>query len=111
MAKLFTTTVNVLFLVLILLGASAIETRPLNGLNTKDIAAGDLSDGFFDGLLLGAMKQSGPSPGKGHKFTDSEAMDHMVDDGSSTGAAHGFTGSGNVAHVMDSGPSSGGGGH
>ncbi|KAK3221653.1 hypothetical protein Dsin_008678 [Dipteronia sinensis] len=28
-------------------------------------------DGFFGGLSLGAIKQSGPSPGEGHKVTDS----------------------------------------
>ncbi|KAI4330260.1 hypothetical protein MLD38_028560 [Melastoma candidum] len=114
MAKLFATTVNFLFIVLVLLGACAIEARPLNAMSLKGLAIesnSGSSDGFFNVLLLGAMKQSGPSPGEGHKFTDSEAMDHIADKGPSTGTAHGFASSGEMAHVMDSGPSSGGGGH
>ncbi|CAN0863886.1 hypothetical protein LINGRAHAP2_LOCUS8803 [Linum grandiflorum] len=27
---------------------------------------------FFDGLALGAIKESGPSPGVGHSFTNSK---------------------------------------
>ncbi|CAI0430324.1 unnamed protein product [Linum tenue] len=32
-------------------------------------AAGCAIDRFFDGLVLGGMKNSGPSPGVGHSFT------------------------------------------
>ncbi|KAI4326054.1 hypothetical protein MLD38_031408 [Melastoma candidum] len=114
MAKLFTRITSFLFL-FIFVGACMIEARPLNVVNRSKCitTAVDIgfSEGFFDGLLLGAIKQSGPSPGDGHKFTDSDATRHAKDEGVRTGARHGFTSSGNMAHVMDSGPSDGGAGH
>ncbi|XP_043709040.1 translation initiation factor IF-2-like [Telopea speciosissima] len=30
---------------------------------------------FFDGLTLGAIKESGPSPGEGHSFTNAKTID------------------------------------
>ncbi|CAL9015995.1 unnamed protein product [Prunus brigantina] len=30
--------------------------------------------GFLDGLSLGAIKESGPSPGEGHKFTNQQTL-------------------------------------
>ncbi|XP_019057384.1 PREDICTED: uncharacterized protein LOC109116433 [Tarenaya hassleriana] len=48
------------------MGSILVEARPL-GLPE---AGEKLVAGFFDGLSLGSIKQSGPSPGEGHKFTD-----------------------------------------
>jgi hypothetical protein len=31
-------------------------------------------ESFFDGLSLGEIKQSGPSPGVGHEFTNSQTL-------------------------------------
>lgn len=43
-----------------------VESRPLGLTKTEE----KLVAGFFDGLSLGSMKGSGPSPGKGHMFVD-----------------------------------------
>ncbi|EOA18862.1 hypothetical protein CARUB_v10007485mg [Capsella rubella] len=54
-------------LVFMLIGSVLVESRPL-GL-TK-IEEKKLVAGFFDALSLGSIKDSGPSPGEGHKFVD-----------------------------------------
>ncbi|CAA7035861.1 unnamed protein product [Microthlaspi erraticum] len=57
---------SILFFMLI--GSVLVETRPLGLTKTEEK---NLVAGFFDGLSLGSIKGSGPSPGgKGHKFVD-----------------------------------------
>ncbi len=46
--------------------------------------------GFFDGLSLGAIKQSGPSPGEGHKFTNQETLGGIKESGPSPGEGHNY---------------------
>ncbi|KAF9678550.1 hypothetical protein SADUNF_Sadunf07G0046400 [Salix dunnii] len=74
------------FVLLLLLHGSLTQARPFNILKSDRIRV--RGTGFFDGLSLGAIKQSGPSPGGGNKFTDS-----------------------GVYGRINSGPSDGGGGH
>ncbi|XP_018450217.1 PAMP-induced secreted peptide 2-like [Raphanus sativus] len=50
-----------------LVGSVLVETRPLGLTKTEEKK---LVAGFFDGLSLGSIKGSGPSPGKGHNFVD-----------------------------------------
>ncbi|KAH0915754.1 hypothetical protein HID58_030200 [Brassica napus] len=50
-----------------LVGSVLVETRPLDLTKTGEKK---LVAGFFDGLSLGSIKGSGPSPGKGHNFVD-----------------------------------------
>ncbi|CAN7059478.1 unnamed protein product [Brassica rapa subsp. trilocularis] len=55
---------SILFFMLI--GSVFVETRPLGLTMTEEKK---LVAGFFDGLSLGSIKGSGPSPGgKGHNF-------------------------------------------
>lgn len=55
---------SILFCMLI--GSVLVETRPLGLTKTEE----KLVASFFDGLSLGSIKGSGPSPGEGHKFVD-----------------------------------------
>ncbi|KAJ0240811.1 PAMP-induced secreted peptide 2 [Hirschfeldia incana] len=71
-----------------LMGSVLVETRPFGGLTKTEEKK--LVAGFFDGLSLGSIKDSGPSPGKGHNFVD---------------RIHTFR------FVKHSGPSPGGSGH
>ncbi|CAH8315400.1 unnamed protein product [Eruca vesicaria subsp. sativa] len=57
---------TILFFMLICL--VLVETRPLAGLTKTEEKK--LVAGFFDGLSLGSIKNSGPSPGEGHNFVD-----------------------------------------
>ncbi|KAK7263197.1 hypothetical protein RJT34_30784 [Clitoria ternatea] len=83
--------------------------RPLSIIETEN--SGTVVD-FFDWLSLGAMKQSGPSPGVGHKYTTSDTLGGIKDSGPSPGGkGHGFTNSDTLGGIKDSGPSSGGVGH
>lgn len=50
-----------------LIGSVLVDSRPLGLTNTEEKK---LVAGFFDGLSLGSIKGSGPSPGKGHKSMD-----------------------------------------
>ncbi len=75
----------VLVLVLVLLGSSS-GARPLNILKSDGSRVWD--KGFFDGLSLGAIKQSGPSPGQGNKYTDSQSFGRIHKDGPSPGEGH-----------------------
>ncbi|CAN0863888.1 PAMP-induced secreted peptide 2 [Linum grandiflorum] len=44
---------------------------------------------FFDGLALGAIKESGPSPGVGHSFTNSvNSLGGRKNSGPSPGVGH-----------------------
>ncbi|CAI0405702.1 unnamed protein product [Linum tenue] len=54
-------------------------------------AAGCAIERFFDGLALGAMMVSGPSPGVGHSFSNAEALGGMKNSGPSPGVGHSFT--------------------
>ncbi|CDY44044.1 PAMP-induced secreted peptide 2-like [Brassica rapa] len=56
---------SILFVMLV--GSVLVETRPLDLTKTGEKK---LVAGFFDGLSLGSIKGSGPSPGKGHNFVD-----------------------------------------
>lgn len=60
------------------------EARPLNVMGSATIA-GD----FFEGLSLGAIKQSGPSPGgDGHKFVNFDTFGGIKDSGPTPGDGH-----------------------
>nr|AFK41668.1 unknown [Lotus japonicus] len=87
------------FLVLFLFMNHALmvlEDRPLSVVERGNSAAGGEVEDFFDWLSvgLGAIKQSGPSPGVGHKFTNSDTLGGIKDSGpSSGGKGHEFTNS------------------
>ncbi|XP_050207087.1 PAMP-induced secreted peptide 2-like [Mercurialis annua] len=84
------------------------ESRPLNIKNTKDSAASRVIEGFLlDGLSLGAIKESGPSPGVGHKYTYSQTLGGIKDSGSSPGVGHKYTNSQLLGGIKNSGPSPG----
>jgi len=105
------------FAVLVLLVSTALmglEARPLSIIETGNSATreGVQVEDFFDWLGLGAIKGSGPSPGKGHKFTNSDTLGGIKDSGPSPGGkGHKFTNSNTLGGIKDSGPSSGGEGH
>ncbi|XP_061340023.1 PAMP-induced secreted peptide 2-like [Gastrolobium bilobum] len=103
------------FLVLFLMLNSAfmvLEARPLSILETRNSATRRDFVDFFDWLSLGAIKQSGPSPGQGHKFTNTETLGGIKNSGpSSGGAGHKFTNTEILGGIKNSGPSSGGEGH
>ncbi|KAJ7944473.1 putative Transmembrane protein [Quillaja saponaria] len=87
------------------------EARPLNNvIDSSKFVRGGAVD-LFDWLSLGAIKQSGPSPGKGHKFTNYQTLGGIKDSGPSPGAGHKFTNYQTLGGIKDSGPSSGGKGH
>ncbi|KAK7386399.1 hypothetical protein VNO78_26608 [Psophocarpus tetragonolobus] len=104
------------FVVVILLVNSAffmgLEARPLSIIETgKSATGGDVVD-FFDWLSLGSRKDSGPSPGVGHKFTNSATLGGIKDSGPSAGGeGHKFTNSMTLGGIKNSGPSPGGEGH
>ncbi|CAN1815119.1 PAMP-induced secreted peptide 2 [Linum perenne] len=83
---------SVRFAVLALLVVSALISgseagRPLNILN-NEVAAGRAIERFFEGLALGSIKDSGPSPGVGHSFTNSETLGGIKNSGPSPGVGH-----------------------
>lgn len=89
-----------------------LEARPLSIIETGKSATGGEEVDFFDWLALGAMKDSGPSPGVGHKFTNSETLGGIKDSGPSPGGkGHQFTNSETLGGIKNSGPSVGGEGH
>lgn len=58
-------------------GLLVTEARPLNVMDSTSVA-GD----FFQGLSLGAIKESGPSPGgDGHKFVNFDTFGGIKDFG------------------------------
>ncbi|CAI0461580.1 unnamed protein product [Linum tenue] len=61
-----------------------VEARPFNILRADAHSSGSwwADAAFWDGLALGAVKQSGPSPGVGNSFTDAS------NDGPSPGVGH-----------------------
>jgi hypothetical protein len=59
----------------------ASEARPFNVMEPRSSTA---LGGFFDGLSLGGIKQSGPSPpGPGHQFANHESTLGRIKDGPS----------------------------
>ncbi|CAL0313450.1 unnamed protein product [Lupinus luteus] len=83
-----------------------LESRPLSIIDARNSATEELS--------LGAMKQSGPSPGEGHKVTSTNTLGlgGIKNSGpSSGGEGHKFTNSETHGGLKNSGPSSGGEGH
>lgn len=56
---------SILFFMLI--GSVLVEARPLGLTKTEEKK---LVVDLLDGLSLGSIKDSGPSPGQGHKFVD-----------------------------------------
>ena len=89
-----------------------LEARPLSIIETGNSGTRGEVVGFFDWLSLRAIKQSGPSPGQGHKFTNTETLGGIKDAGpSGPGVGHSFTNAKSLGGTKDSGPSSGGQGH
>ncbi|KAK7250980.1 hypothetical protein RIF29_33800 [Crotalaria pallida] len=86
------------------------EARPLSIIETGNSATrGEVAD-FIDWLSLGAIKQSGPSPGVGHKYTNTDTLGlgGIKNSGpSSGGEGHKFTNSETLGEIKDSGPSPG----
>ncbi|CAK7337744.1 unnamed protein product [Dovyalis caffra] len=50
------------------------EARPFKIMKARNSAASRAIESFFDGLSLGEIKQSGPSPGVGHGHTNSQTL-------------------------------------
>ncbi|CAN4093585.1 unnamed protein product [Withania somnifera] len=63
----------------------AYEARPLNILKIHGSCCGE--KGTFDWLIFGDTKD-GPSPGGGHKFTNSQTLGGIKDSGPSPGVGH-----------------------
>ena len=88
-----------------------VQARPLNIIGTGSSATGGDID-FFDWLSLGAIKKSGPNPGKGHQFPNTENLGGIKGSGpSGGGVGHKFTNTETLGGIKDSGPSGGGAGH
>ncbi|XAR57756.1 hypothetical protein NMG60_11026008 [Bertholletia excelsa] len=92
MASMSARSLKFCFLVLLL---SSIlcpsQARPFDVLKATADGHGTISGrivGILDGLSLGSMKSSGPSPGAGHKFTNSQTLGGIKDSGPSPGAGH-----------------------
>lgn len=60
-----------LLILLIMFFSSKSEARHFVVLRSEHRGNGHSYEGFSGGFNLGAIKQSGPSPGQGNKFTDS----------------------------------------
>ncbi|CAI0461587.1 unnamed protein product [Linum tenue] len=81
-----------------------VESRPLNILKRPDAQSGGswwADAAFWEGLALGAVKQSGPSPGVGNSFTDGLALGAVKQSGPSPGVGNSFT------YAANDGPSPG----
>jgi len=55
------------------------EARPFNTMKSRNSAASRAIESFFDGLSLGEIKQSGPTPGVGNGFTNSKTLGGIKD--------------------------------
>ncbi|TYI60524.1 hypothetical protein E1A91_D10G110700v1 [Gossypium mustelinum] len=85
---------------------------PLNVLMSRKFGGGKLPDLFDIGLYLGAIKGSGPSaPGEGHRFVNGRTLGGIKTSGPSPGVGHKLTDSLGLGGIKDSGPSGGGEGH
>ncbi|KAF8406258.1 hypothetical protein HHK36_008343 [Tetracentron sinense] len=78
------------FFLLLLLSSMffATEARPFIGLAELLSSDNGGIEGFYDGLSLRGMKNSGPSPGEGHKFTNVQTIGGIKDTGPSPGEGH-----------------------
>lgn len=84
-------------LVVALLGNGGLEGRPLSLMASGSGSAAAIAKDFFEGLSLGAIKQSGPSAGgDGHKFVNYDTFGGIKDSGPTPGAGH--------SHVTSSHP-------
>ncbi|WCJ31281.1 PAMP-induced secreted peptide 2 [Euphorbia peplus] len=63
------------------------EARPLNMKTTTESASKVIRD-LLDGLSIGAIKESGPSPGVGHSYTDAQTLGGIKDSGPTPGVGH-----------------------
>lgn len=73
-----------LVLLVALAGLAMTEARPLNVMGSAAIA-----EDFFEGLSLGAIKESGPSAGgDGHKFVNSDTLGGIKNSGPAPGDGH-----------------------
>ncbi|TQD70600.1 hypothetical protein C1H46_043862 [Malus baccata] len=72
-------------LLLLLLNSTfiAVSARPLNIMKYRSSGFGATGGGFVDGLSLGAIKQSGPSPGEGNKLTNKQTLGGIKNSGPS----------------------------
>ncbi|KAF5736189.1 Heavy metal atpase 1 [Tripterygium wilfordii] len=73
-ASQFRSLCNFFFILLLLIISVSVEidARPFNIMKSENPAGRVIVHGFFDEWSLGSIKQSGPSPGVGHKYTDSK---------------------------------------
>ncbi|OAY33713.1 hypothetical protein MANES_13G118000v8 [Manihot esculenta] len=78
----------IFFLILGLLNSATEAGRSMNTSKTRDSATSRVIKGFLDGFSLGAIKQSGPSPGVGHKYVDSQTLGGIKNSGPSSGEGH-----------------------
>ena len=81
------------FLALVLITSTAVHVTNARPNPVKvDSAASVEVGGFFDGLALGSMKQSGgSSSGAGHKYSvSSQTLGGIKDSGPSPGAGHSY---------------------
>ncbi|KAJ4834601.1 hypothetical protein Tsubulata_024474 [Turnera subulata] len=85
------------FLLILLLVISSIfsETEARDPFNIiegrKSAASSTVLESFIEGLSLGAIKESGPSPGVGHKYTDREStLGGIKNSGPSPGQGHSY---------------------
>ncbi|GMN34505.1 hypothetical protein TIFTF001_004729, partial [Ficus carica] len=103
--KLFT----FFFSLLLLSNFITTEARPFNAKKWEIDARRGILAGFFDGLSLESIKQSGPSPsGEGHRFADGQTLVGIKNSGPSPGQGSKFTNSQTLGGIKD-GPSPGGG--
>ncbi|KAJ9170634.1 hypothetical protein P3X46_018728 [Hevea brasiliensis] len=76
------------FLILVLINLVFLETEAGRPLKTRDSTASRVIKGFLDGFSLGAIKESGPSPGVGHKYANTKTLGGIKDSGPSPGEGH-----------------------
>ncbi|KAG2719769.1 hypothetical protein I3760_02G006200 [Carya illinoinensis] len=81
----------------------ATEARPFNVMETRSAVDHGGCGGFFDGLSLGAIKQSSPSPGDGHKFTQQQILGGIKQSGPSPGDGNKFTQQHTLGGIKQSG--------
>uniref|UniRef100_A0A0A0KIE2 Uncharacterized protein n=1 Tax=Cucumis sativus TaxID=3659 RepID=A0A0A0KIE2_CUCSA len=65
------------------------DARPLTLMRLGSGSAATIAEDFFEGLSLGAIKQSGPSAGgDGHKFVNYDTLGGIKDSGPAPGDGH-----------------------
>ncbi|KAK6924005.1 hypothetical protein RJ641_010205 [Dillenia turbinata] len=106
------------FLLVIFLILVCSEARPFNILKSGSSHRKPVGiEGFFNGMGIGAIKESGPSPGVGHQYTNSETLGGIKDSGPSQGGSgsghqkrvgiEGFFDGLAIGAIKESGPSPG----